>query len=59
MTPDELKAWQAEHGVTVAQLAAALGRGERAVYRWRSGEVPIPGSVVLAIRYMEREGVGR
>ena len=53
MTPDELRTWMTEHGYSVAQLAAALGVGDRIVYRWLAGEVPVSRTTELALMQLD------
>lgn len=55
MTGRQLKSWMRRTGHTVQALAAALGVGERSVYRWRSGDQPIPRYIELALAALEAE----
>ena len=42
MTPETLREWRGERGMTQAQLAAAVGVSARQVRRWETGENKIP-----------------
>ena len=42
MTPETLREWRIERGMTQAQLAAAVGVSARQVRRWETGENKIP-----------------
>ena len=60
MTPDELKATRKDLGLSIVNLAIALGVGEhagpneRTIRRWEKGHWPIPGMAVLAIMYLKK-----
>lgn len=43
-------AWCDAHGLSLAAAAEALGMPQRVVARYRSGEAPIPKTVLLATR---------
>lgn len=55
MAPDELRAWRTAHGLTQAQLGAALGVTWNAVWRWEHGNRKVPAMVALALRELERQ----
>ena len=42
MSPESLRVWRIERGMTQAQLAAAVGVSARQVRRWETGENKIP-----------------
>ena len=54
MTPADFTAWRARLAMTQAQAAAALGYSVRAVAYWEHGEWPLPLSVPLACKTIER-----
>ena len=47
MTAEQLKKAMDKAGLTVADLAETLGRSQKTVYRWLSGETPVPPYVKL------------
>ena len=50
MSSSEFCAWMDEHGWTVAGLAAAGVAGKRSsIFRLRSGELPVPKVLALAL----------
>lgn len=57
MTPDELKhtAWELMGRHWKAELARALDINPRTVYRWASGEIPVPSWVRVALRGIESD----
>jgi DNA-binding transcriptional regulator YiaG len=60
MTPEAFRAARKNLGLSIVGLSIALGVGdhagpnERTIRRWEKGEWPIPGPVVLAVRYLEK-----
>ena len=54
MTPQDFTAWRTRLAMTQAQAAAALGYSVRAVAYWEHGEWPLPLSVPLACKTIER-----
>ena len=52
MTPADLIYARGQLGLSAAQLAAELGYGRTSVWRWESGELPIPRVVELAVNYL-------
>lgn len=55
MTSDDLKRWQERHRYTGKHLAEKLGVNPMTVTYWRSGRVPIPKPVSLALKWLARE----
>lgn len=49
MTGDDVKTRREQKGWTRTQLAAAVGRSERQIYRYENGESPIDGTAALAL----------
>jgi transcriptional regulator with XRE-family HTH domain len=49
MTSLELKEAMESAGLSVADLAEKLGRSKKTVYRWLSGETPVPPYVKLIL----------
>jgi DNA-binding transcriptional regulator YiaG len=60
MTPEAFRAARKDLGLSIVGLSIALGVGdhvgpnERTIRRWEKGEWPIPGPVVLAVRYLKK-----
>ena len=54
MTPQDFTAWRNRLAMTQAQAAAALGYSVRAVSYWEHGDWPLPLSVPLACKTIER-----
>lgn len=54
MSGDQLASLRDAAGLTVAQLAAALGVERSTVYRWEDGTHPIPAAVPLALLTIRR-----
>ncbi len=60
MTPEALRAARKDLGLSIVGLSIALGVGdhtgpnERTIRRWEKGDWPIPGPVVLAMRYLKK-----
>ena len=52
MTPAEFQQARKALGLTINALADAFSMNERTVRRWERGDIPIPGTAVLAIRYL-------
>ncbi len=52
MTPEELRTWRREHGLSRRALAEKLGVSSGALYWWETGQRRIPGPLVLALRYL-------
>lgn len=52
MTPDQLRATLHHLGLTIRGAASFLGVRERIVYRWLSGEHPVPEAVSKLLRLM-------
>lgn len=50
MTPDDLKKAMDRAGLSVADLAEALGKSQKTIYRWLSGETPVPPYVKLIFK---------
>lgn len=48
MTPDDLRRWQAEMGLTYTTAAQALGVGRQTYSDWLNSRSSIPGPVDLA-----------
>ena len=52
MTPAEVKAVRARLGISQRELAGWLrlsANGDRTVYRWESGDIPISGPAQVAL----------
>jgi transcriptional regulator with XRE-family HTH domain len=49
MTPEQVAAWRAAHGMTLDQLAAQLQVDRATVYRWEHGQRAIPYMLELAL----------
>lgn len=52
MKPEELRKHLERLEMTPEGFAIAIGRGRRTVYRWLSGETPIPKVVALLVGVM-------
>lgn len=50
-----LRAWRQLHGLTLAELGAALGVTWVSVQRWESGTHAVPPFLFLALRELERQ----
>jgi DNA-binding transcriptional regulator YiaG len=62
MTPEELKAFRAEHGLTRKQVAALLNVAEGTVRNWEqtgSGHRSMPAPSALALRRATRREIER
>jgi transcriptional regulator with XRE-family HTH domain len=46
VTPEDLAAWRAAHGLTLDELAAQLGLDRATIYRWEHGRRGIPGRLL-------------
>lgn len=55
MTGAELKAWRQRLDLTQTQLAERLGYHRTIVWRWESGDRPVPPWMELALRSIERD----
>ena len=52
MTPAEFKAARKALGLTVNAIASELRTNERTIRRWERGDIPIPHTAVLAMKYL-------
>jgi transcriptional regulator with XRE-family HTH domain len=50
VTSTELREAMEKAGMSVADLAEALSRSQKTVYRWLSGETPVPPYVKLILK---------
>lgn len=50
----ELKRWRDDHGMTQAQLAAALSLSVWTVAQWEQGRRKVPNWLDVALRGLER-----
>ena len=55
MTPAEFKQARKALGLTINALASTLRTNERTIRRWEHGDIPIPYTAVLAIKYLRLE----
>ena len=55
MTTDEFQAWRARLNLTYDEAAVRLGIHRATVARYLSGELPIPLTVQLACKEVERQ----
>lgn len=53
MSPKTFTEWMKRHGFTLDAASNVLGIGRRTVARYRSGESPVPRTVVLATRAVD------
>lgn len=60
MTPDDIRAYREQLGLTQAQLAAHLGRSRRTIEEWENprGKGKPPPELPRALRDLERELAG-
>lgn len=54
MTPDQFRASLKRLSLTQNAFAGFLGRGDRTVRRWASGDLDIPVEIALLLALMER-----
>ena len=52
MTPAEFKAARKALGLTITALASEFRTNERTIRRWEHGDIQIPGTAVLAMKYL-------
>ena len=52
MTPREFRDNRLALGLSTEQLAERLGVDPRSVRRWQNGHGPIPGPVIIALRFL-------
>ena len=52
MTPAEFKSARKALGLTVNALASELRTNERTIRRWEHGDISIPHTAVLAMKYL-------
>jgi len=50
MDADSLREWMDQHRYSVRRLAAALERDRKTIERYRSGELPVPRVIELALQ---------
>lgn len=55
LTPETLKAWRKDWGVSQERLAELLGIHRVSVAHWETGRHPIPAYLHLALRELERQ----
>jgi DNA-binding XRE family transcriptional regulator len=53
-TPDQLRAFRAEHGLSRIALARLLDVRDFTVWRWENGQVNVPKTVELALNYLDQ-----
>jgi DNA-binding transcriptional regulator YiaG len=56
-TPQGLRAWRLDHGLSQVQLARLLEVQYQTVYRWENGKIAIPRTVELALLYLNNAGL--
>lgn len=54
MTPDQFSRWMDALNLTADQVSAELGISKRTIYRYRSGEWPVPKVVALACQWISQ-----
>jgi transcriptional regulator with XRE-family HTH domain len=52
-TPEGVRAWRKERGLSQIELAELLEVVPLTVLRWENGQVAIPRTVELALRYLD------
>lgn len=57
MNPQALRSWRKRHNLTQIDAAKILGYSKTNVYRWESGDLPIPKVVSLACEVLDARAV--